>query len=173
MAPSIVIASPITPSRVIEAISVVFLARFLGTYMAYARSPLGALALKRVMEVWKPALLDDKPEPPGVEAGSKPAPQPSDLLVALGGYWDFFERPAVPFGKTGDRPAHRGLRDLHPESLLECLAQCSSRVRSELARRWPGNHSLSILPLMAGGVGGDSAPTRPVSLSLRLFSQSV
>ena len=53
MAPSIVIASPITPWRLTLAISVVFLPRFLGT-LPYALSPLGALALKRVMEAWNP-----------------------------------------------------------------------------------------------------------------------
>ena len=41
------------PSRVIEAISVWLRPRFLGT-LPYARFPLGALALRRVMEVWKP-----------------------------------------------------------------------------------------------------------------------
>jgi hypothetical protein len=45
-----VIEAPITPSRVMDAISVVFLPRFLGT-LPYALCPLGALALKRVMEV--------------------------------------------------------------------------------------------------------------------------
>src|SRR5918994_3432907 len=47
--------------------------------------------------------------------------------------------------------------------------QCSSRVRSGLLRRWSGNHSSSIAPLMAGGPVGTLAPTSPVSL--RLFSQ--
>lgn len=36
-----------------EAIKVWFLPRFLGT-LPYARFPLGALALKRVMETWNP-----------------------------------------------------------------------------------------------------------------------
>ena len=36
-----------------EAMSVWFLPLFLGT-LPYARFPLGALALRRVMEVWKP-----------------------------------------------------------------------------------------------------------------------
>ena len=53
VAPSTAIASPIPPSSVIEAIRVVFLPRFLGT-LPYALSPLGALALKRVMEVCVP-----------------------------------------------------------------------------------------------------------------------
>lgn len=44
------IASPITPSRVMDAINVVFLPRFLGT-LPYALSPLGARALSRIMEV--------------------------------------------------------------------------------------------------------------------------
>jgi hypothetical protein len=48
-------------------------------------------------------------------------------------------------------------------------SQCSSSVRSGLLRRWPGNHSLSSAPLMAGGPEGTLAPTCPVSL--RLFSQ--
>ncbi len=48
-------------------------------------------------------------------------------------------------------------------------SRCSSRVRSGLLRRWPGNHSFSIAPLMAGGPDGVLAPTCPVSL--RLFSQ--
>src|SRR5215212_1437383 len=48
-------------------------------------------------------------------------------------------------------------------------SQCSSRVRSGLLRRWSGNHSLSIAPLIAGGPDGTLAPTSPVSL--RLFSQ--
>ena len=47
------IDSHIAPSRVIEAIRVWFLPRFLGT-LPYARFPLGALALRRVMEVLKP-----------------------------------------------------------------------------------------------------------------------
>jgi len=41
------------PSRVIEAISVWLRPRFLGT-LPYARFPLGALALRPVMEVCKP-----------------------------------------------------------------------------------------------------------------------
>jgi hypothetical protein len=45
-----VIEAPMAPWRVMDAIRVVFFPRFLGT-LAYARSPLGALALKRVIEV--------------------------------------------------------------------------------------------------------------------------
>jgi hypothetical protein len=48
--PSTLIGAPIAPSRVIAAISVVFLPRFLGTF-PYALFPFGALALRRVMEV--------------------------------------------------------------------------------------------------------------------------
>ncbi len=54
VAPSTAIASPIPPSRVIEAMSVVFLPRFVGTLPYYALSPLGALALARVMDVCVP-----------------------------------------------------------------------------------------------------------------------
>ncbi len=36
-----------------EAMSVWFLPRFLGT-LPYARFPLGALALRRIMEIWNP-----------------------------------------------------------------------------------------------------------------------
>jgi hypothetical protein len=49
-----VIASAMPPSRVTLAINVVFLARFLGTSPYYALSPLGARALKRLIEVWNP-----------------------------------------------------------------------------------------------------------------------
>jgi hypothetical protein len=48
-------------------------------------------------------------------------------------------------------------------------SQCSSSVRSGLLRRWPGNHSWSIAPLVAGGPGMGLGSTSPVSL--RLFSQ--
>ena len=48
-------------------------------------------------------------------------------------------------------------------------SQCSSRVRSGLLRRWPANHSSSIPPLMAGGLGMGLGSTLPVSR--RLFSQ--
>jgi len=50
VAPSTLIDSPIPPWRVIEVIRVVFLPRFLGTF-PQALFPLGALALRRVMEV--------------------------------------------------------------------------------------------------------------------------
>ena len=45
--------SPIPPRRLIEAMSVWFLPRFLGT-LPYALLPLGALDLKRSMEMQKP-----------------------------------------------------------------------------------------------------------------------
>jgi hypothetical protein len=53
VAPSRVIDSPIPPWRVIAAMRVVFLPRLRGT-LPYALFPLGALALRRVMEVLKP-----------------------------------------------------------------------------------------------------------------------
>jgi hypothetical protein len=52
-APSTHMHSPIPPSRVMEAIKVWFLPRFLGT-LPYALLPLGALALSRSIEIEKP-----------------------------------------------------------------------------------------------------------------------
>src|SRR5215218_1130567 len=48
-------------------------------------------------------------------------------------------------------------------------SQCSSRVRSSLASRCSGSHSLSIVPFLAGLPGIGSGSTSPVSL--RLLSQ--
>src|SRR5215207_5934944 len=48
-------------------------------------------------------------------------------------------------------------------------SRCSSRVRSSLAWRCSGSHSLSIVPFLAGLPGIGSGSTSPVSL--RLLSQ--
>src|SRR5918999_1260816 len=47
--------------------------------------------------------------------------------------------------------------------------RCSSKVRSSLARRCSGSHSLSIAPFLGGLPGIGSGSTSPVSLLL--FSQ--
>ncbi len=110
----------IAPSRVIEAISVWFLPRFLGTF-PYARSPLGALALRRVIEVWKP----DSSTNTSLLASKRPASHrhrprsPSSRSEATPA--TFFERPAP--GQPRDRSPDGRRRDRHASvGLLEGLA---------------------------------------------------
>src|SRR5215212_5125010 len=111
------IDSPI-PKRLIEAISVRFLARFLGT-RPYARSPLGARERRRSIEMCVPdsstntSRLTSKRE----ASHRHSSLAPSSRSWATG---DFFERP--PPRKASDVSAHRGLRDRNASLVFEGLA---------------------------------------------------
>src|SRR5215210_4553785 len=159
------IASPIPPSKVIEAIRVWFLPRFLGT-LPYARFPLGALALRRVMEVWKPLSSTNTSLLASKRLASH-RQSPPQTLVALGGYRRLF--------LSGQLPGRRKILRLivavdtsTPESPSK-HSQCSASVRSGLFSSWFGNHCSSIAPFLAGGPGMGLGSTSP--LSLRLLNQ--
>src|SRR5215210_5115280 len=157
---------PIPPSRVITAISVVFLLRFLGTF-PQALFPLGALALRRVMEVLKPLSSTNTRRPASKREASHP-PQTSRLLVTLGGYLGLFLVGHPPLGRTAIALPMVEVETLCPNSSSKA-SRCSSRVRSSLASRCFGSHSLSIAPFLEGLPGIGLGSTSP--LSRRLLSQ--
>jgi hypothetical protein len=101
-----------------EAMRVWFLPLFVGTF-PYALLPLGALALRRIIEIEKSlssmntSLLLSK-----WEASHFHSPRfSSSRSVAMG---DFFERPRAR--KAGDGAAHRRCGELHPPIFLKSLA---------------------------------------------------
>src|SRR5215213_6989493 len=80
--------------------------------------------------------LVDEHQPPGVKAARKPPPKPPDLLVTLGGYWGLFLSGQPP---PSERPEIARLTVAVETFTLKAssnASQCSSRVRSGLARRW-------------------------------------
>src|SRR4051794_30276516 len=104
--------------------SVWFLPRFLGTF-PYARFPLGALALRRLMEVCKP--LSSLRTPASSRRSDSPATAkaPFSPRRALRLLWTFFEWPAASLRKARDPSAHHGRRYLDSRNLLERLAMLS------------------------------------------------
>src|SRR5215213_10484756 len=111
------IDSPI-PSKLIEAISVMFLPLFLGT-RPYARCPLGARERRRSIETCVPESSTNTNRLTSKREASQRQRSlaPSSRSQAMG---DFFERPSPR--KASDVSAHRGLRDRNASLVFEGLA---------------------------------------------------
>jgi hypothetical protein len=107
---------------------------------------------------------------PSVEVGSQPPPQTPLLLplLALRGYLRLFLSGHPPSGRAAIALPTVEVETVWPNSSSKALL-CSSRVRSSLASRWWGSHSLSITPFLGGLPGIGLGSTSP--LSRRLFSQ--
>ena len=151
-----VIDSPIPPWRVIEAISVVFLPRFLGT----CRRPsfLRSLALRRVMEVLKP----DSSTNTSLLASKRLASHRHNPLASSSrseAICDFFERPS-PLGSSAMALPRVEVETLCPNSSSKAW-RCSSRVRSSLASRCCGA-SFGALALFWRSAGIGLGLTSPV-----------
>src|SRR5215212_6196696 len=159
---------PIPPSRVITAISVVFLLRFLGTF-PQALFPLGALTLRRVMEVLKPLSSTNTRCPASKREASHP-PQTSRLLVTLGCYLGLFGRPPT-VGQGGYRSPNGGGGDPLSELLLESLAVLfEGKVVVGLQVLWqPASEHRPLPGGSAGARLGLYIPGLPTSLHPALY----
>ncbi len=155
------------PPRVMEAMSVWFLPRFLGT-LPYARSPLGALALRRVIEVWKPdsstntSRLASRSGSPATSKAPAPPPPRAQRLRET-----FFERPATR--QARDRPADSGSRDCRAfVGLLERLTVFVQREVGVSLQEVSGqSHPSSATPFTRGRPGIGLGSTSPVSRRCR------
>jgi len=147
--------------------SVWFLPRFLGTF-PYARFPLGALDLRRVMEVWKP--LSSLRTPASSRPSGKPATAkaPFSPHRALGLLWTFLSGQPPPPGRPEIRRLIVAVDTSTPEAFSKA-SQCSLSVRSGSSSSWLGSHPSSRAPFLAGGPGMGEGSTSP--LSLRRLSQ--
>src|SRR5215211_7998197 len=153
---------PIPPSRVITAISVVFLLRFLGTF-PQALFPLGALTLRRVMEVLKPLSSTNTSVP---RRSGKPATRHKPLACSSRSeaIWDFLGRPPT-VGQGGYRSPNGGGGDPLSELLLESLAVLfEGKVVVGLQVLW--QPASEHHPLPGGSALGSTSP-----VSRRLFIQ--
>src|SRR5215208_6501262 len=97
------------------------------------------------------AAFVDEHQPPCVETGGQPLPQPAFVLVALLCYGRLF--------LSGQEPGRRAMvrhivaLEIFTPKASSKASQCSSRVRSGLLSSWEGSHSASRSPFTAGGPG--------------------
>src|SRR5215216_6324041 len=120
------------------------------------------------MEVLKPLSSTNTSRLASQSVWPATAKDPSLPRRALLGYLRLFLIGQPPSGRRAIPLPTVEVETVCPYSSSKA-SRCSSRVRSSLACRWWGSHSLSITPFLGGLPGIGLGSTSP--LSRRLFSQ--